>query len=99
MIASHLSKIFRLNFRHKGFNLFALLLVAGLGGMVGQPWLAKAESWSNRGESPALYQADQSDGSDNGRDANCLMCHADPDFKGSFQNGETISLYVDNGQY
>lgn len=32
-------------------------------------------------------------------DDNCLMCHADPDFKGSFQNGELFSLYVDNGEY
>lgn len=30
---------------------------------------------------------------------NCLMCHADPDFKGRFQNGELFSLYVDNGEY
>jgi predicted CXXCH cytochrome family protein len=27
------------------------------------------------------------------------MCHADPDFKGSFQNGELFSLYVDSGEY
>jgi hypothetical protein len=32
-------------------------------------------------------------------DDNCLMCHADVDFKGSFENGELISLYVDNGAY
>ena len=32
-------------------------------------------------------------------DDNCLMCHADPDFKGRFQNGELFSLYVDNGAY
>ncbi|MEW5960600.1 MAG: cytochrome c3 family protein [Chloroflexota bacterium] len=27
------------------------------------------------------------------------MCHSDPDFKGSFQNGESISLHVDYGEY
>ncbi len=32
-------------------------------------------------------------------DANCLMCHSDPDFKGTFENGEMISLYVDRGEY
>jgi len=32
-------------------------------------------------------------------DGACLMCHADPDFKGSFQNGELFSLYVDSGEY
>ena len=32
-------------------------------------------------------------------DSVCLMCHADPDFKGSFQNGELFSLYVDSGEY
>ena len=25
---------------------------------------------------------------------NCMMCHANPDFRGTFKNGETISLYV-----
>ncbi len=31
--------------------------------------------------------------------ANCLMCHADPDFTGVFENGEEISLYVDPSIY
>ena len=31
--------------------------------------------------------------------ANCLMCHADPDFKGHLPNGETISLFVDPASY
>lgn len=31
--------------------------------------------------------------------ANCLMCHSDPDFKGSFQDGTLHSLYVANGEY
>ncbi len=34
-----------------------------------------------------------------GRDENCLMCHTDHDFKGSFQNGEMASLYVDAAAY
>ncbi len=33
------------------------------------------------------------------RDADCLMCHADHNFKGSFQNGDLASLYVDRGEY
>jgi len=32
-------------------------------------------------------------------DDNCLMCHADPDFVGRFQNGELISLYVEKDEY
>ena len=32
-------------------------------------------------------------------DANCLMCHSDPDFKGTFADGDMISLYVDQGVY
>jgi len=31
--------------------------------------------------------------------ANCLMCHSNPDFKGSVQNGDLISLYVPSGEY
>jgi predicted CXXCH cytochrome family protein len=30
---------------------------------------------------------------------NCLMCHEDPDFKGYFEDGETISLFVDVIEY
>lgn len=36
-------------------------------------------------------------GSDPNED--CLMCHSDPDFKGTFQDGELISLHVNNGEY
>jgi len=32
-------------------------------------------------------------------DENCLMCHADPDFVGTFQNGELISLHVEADKY
>lgn len=31
--------------------------------------------------------------------ANCLMCHADPDFTGNLPDGETVSLHVDPGTY
>ncbi len=34
-----------------------------------------------------------------GAEENCLMCHADPDFVGSFRNGELVSLYVDGSIY
>lgn len=32
-------------------------------------------------------------------DANCLMCHSDPDFKGSFADGEMVTLFVPSGEY
>ncbi|NPA92256.1 MAG: hypothetical protein GXO56_01075 [Chloroflexi bacterium] len=32
-------------------------------------------------------------------DANCRMCHTDHNFRGRFQNGDTISLYVDVGEF
>ena len=37
--------------------------------------------------------------SQTGSDEACLMCHADPDFVGSFQNDELVSLYVDRYKY
>jgi len=36
---------------------------------------------------------------DDSPNANCLMCHADPDFKGAFGDGTLLSLYVDLGEY
>lgn len=33
------------------------------------------------------------------RSENCLMCHADPDFVGRFQNDELVSLYTDDADY
>ena len=30
---------------------------------------------------------------------NCMMCHSDPDFKGEFEDGSLLSLYVDLGEY
>ena len=32
-------------------------------------------------------------------DENCLMCHGDRDFIGTFENGELLSLYVDRAVY
>jgi hypothetical protein len=32
-------------------------------------------------------------------DENCLMCHADPDFVATFQNGELVSLHVEGDKY
>jgi len=58
-----------------------------------------AESPSRGAPESEPIPAPQMDDTVTGRDANCLMCHADHDFKGSFQNGEMISLYVDNGEY
>ncbi len=31
--------------------------------------------------------------------ANCLMCHSDPDFVGHLPSGESLSLYVDPSEY
>ncbi len=31
--------------------------------------------------------------------ANCLMCHTDPVFTGNLPSGETVSLYIDPGEY
>lgn len=32
-------------------------------------------------------------------DENCLMCHGDPDFVGTFENGELLSLHVEKSDY
>jgi hypothetical protein len=32
-------------------------------------------------------------------DENCLMCHGDPDFVATFENGELLSLHVDRAEY
>jgi predicted CXXCH cytochrome family protein len=73
--------------------------------LVGVFWLAngvlptRAESPFPHGLEAKVVPLQQDSGPGTGRDTNCLMCHADPDFKGSFQNGELISLYVDSGEY
>ncbi len=37
----------------------------------------------------------------NGHDprSSCMMCHANPDLKGQFQDGSLVSLYVDENEY
>lgn len=32
-------------------------------------------------------------------DDNCLMCHSDPDFVATFENGELLSLHVEKSEY
>jgi hypothetical protein len=44
-------------------------------------------------------QAGASDLLQDERSENCLMCHADPDFVGRFQNDELVSLYTDVADY
>ncbi len=73
--------------------------------LVGIFWAAsgtlhsKADSpFFNKSEAEISF-AQQANNSATGQDSDCLMCHSDHDFKGSFQNGEMISLYVDNGQF
>jgi predicted CXXCH cytochrome family protein len=53
--------------------------------------------WVEQARQPTLPEQNIPSSSDPNED--CLMCHSDPDFKGSFQDGELISLYVDNGEY
>jgi predicted CXXCH cytochrome family protein len=48
---------------------------------------------------PAPAPLQQNTVSNSDPNDNCLMCHSDPDFKGSLQNGELLSLYVDSGEY
>jgi len=56
--------------------------------LVGVFWLACDPPQASAG---TLQQAEVEE--------NCLMCHADPDFVGSFPNDELISLYVDRAKY
>ena len=100
-IAPGLPKIFKFCLPHFRLGLPALIMASGILWSAGSPGLVRADSPANiEGlPAPALAQLQQNDGADNGRDANCLMCHSDPDFKGTFQNGEIISLNVDSGQY
>jgi hypothetical protein len=71
--------------------LLALLLIGAL-------WLTVQTTQVRAIEQkPELSEHNISSGSE--PNENCLMCHTDPDFKGSFQNGELISLFVDSGEY
>lgn len=76
-----------------------VVLLVGVLWLTGEMASAGAETPSPDGLRPEVVPAQQDDGSSTGRDANCLMCHSDRDFKGSFQNGDLISLYVDNGAF
>jgi predicted CXXCH cytochrome family protein len=73
--------------------------------LVGLFWLAVDSRDSRAGHScedvssPMQTRAQPRAGSMLDPDDNCLMCHADPDFKGSFEDGELSSLYVDSGEY
>ncbi|MBU0491245.1 MAG: cytochrome C [Chloroflexi bacterium] len=56
--------------------------------LVGVFWLAWGSLWAG---ASTLSQVESTE--------NCLMCHADPDFVASFQDGELISLYVNRTEY
>jgi hypothetical protein len=58
---------------------------------------AKADDFSQTGPQPTPGAPPIPLGAE--PNANCLMCHSDPDFKGSFQDGEMVSLYVSDGEY
>ncbi|MFQ5575745.1 MAG: cytochrome c3 family protein [Anaerolineae bacterium] len=78
------------------------VVVASLAGalwIVGRALPANADLPVQHNPAAGGIVSQQDNGSGAGRDANCLMCHADHDLKGSFQNGELISLYVDSGEY
>lgn len=73
--------------------LGVLVVLVGVLGLFGWAWRVEASAPF----SPVSVEGGVASGSD--PDTNCLMCHSDPDFKGTFRNGELISLYVDNGEY
>lgn len=68
-----------------------LLVVLGAGIF----WFFGAVVWARAAMTPPPQESDLA----SGPNADCLMCHSDHDFKGSFENGELISLYVDNGEF
>jgi predicted CXXCH cytochrome family protein len=77
-----------------------VVLLVGMFWLTGAVLSARAESPSPYGLELKVVPSQQDDGSGSiGSDANCLMCHSDRDFKGSFEDGELISLYVDNGEF
>ncbi len=80
-------------------NLFVVLCCIGLIWLGGASSLPGIQALSQNNSLPESVRWQQNEPPVNGRDANCLMCHSDPDFKGEFANGETLSLYVDNGEY
>jgi hypothetical protein len=49
--------------------------------------------------SPASVKTSGANETRTGHDMDCLLCHADPEFQGIFENGESISLYVDQHGY
>ncbi len=72
--------------------LAALLFLLGLWG--GIPIAASAA-----GGQPQTTATPPPEAVDGHGNASCLMCHADPDFTGVFENGEEVSLYVDPAAY
>ena len=72
--------------KKSSFSLFARCLVGLV--LVGVLWLAR-DRVPARADTHAQAETNE----------NCLMCHADPDFVGRFQNDELISLYVDGSAY
>ncbi len=80
-------------------SFLAALLLAGLVCLTETAPPARAEAPFPGGVDSNVISPQQEDGSSTGRDADCLMCHTDHDFKGTFKDGEMISLYVDNGQF
>ncbi len=81
-----------------GRCLLGLLLI-GMFWLTGEASQAGAIATPQTSSSSASSLLEQRVASSPGPDSVCLMCHADPDFKGSFQNGELFSLYVDSGEY
>ncbi len=75
------------------------LVLSGLLWLAGERLDAKARILSIANLEPESASAEQNVPAGSGPDEDCLMCHSDPDFKGTFQNGESISLHVDYGEY
>jgi len=71
-------------------------------GMILLAWAAVRVSADTLPHSPIPYKPilqQQGGGPVGEQDANCLMCHSDPDFQGEFADGEALSLFVDNDKY
>ena len=92
----HLCKKLKPGANYYGRCLLGLFLI-GMLWFTGEAQQARAKAVSQ--VRPLSASPEQLVASDTGPDSTCLMCHADPDFKGSFQNGELFSLHVDSGEY
>ncbi len=74
-------------------------MLGGMFWLVGESLEAQARTLSQTKVRSGLANLDLKVPSNSDPNEDCLMCHSDPDFKGSFENGDLISLYVDESEY